>query len=80
MTEPSKNPILNERVKPAMLNPLVKHITPSADIKWVLLCVGIVLAIFANVMGLIQQGAGHRHTGGFEDRIPVPFLSPDPAP
>jgi len=33
-----------------------------------------------NVMGLIQQGAGHRHTGGFEDRIPVPFLSPDPAP
>jgi hypothetical protein len=47
MTEPRKNPILNERVKPAMLNPPVKHITPSADIKWVLLCVGIALAIFA---------------------------------
>jgi hypothetical protein len=47
MTEPSKNPILHERVKPAMLNPLVKHIAPSADIKWVLLCFGIVLAIFA---------------------------------
>jgi hypothetical protein len=27
MTEPSKNSILNERVKPAMLNPLVKYIT-----------------------------------------------------
>jgi len=47
MTELNKNPILNERVKPAMLNPLVKHITPSADIKWVLLCFGITLAIFA---------------------------------
>ena len=47
MTEPSKNPILNERVKPAMLNPLVKYITPSADIKWILLCFGIALAIFA---------------------------------
>ena len=46
MTEPSKNPILNERVKPAWLNPLVKHITPSADIKWVLVCFGIALAIF----------------------------------
>jgi len=41
MTEPSKNPILNEWVKPAMLNPPVKHITPSADINWVLLCIGI---------------------------------------
>jgi hypothetical protein len=47
MTEPSKNPILNERVKPPMLNPLVKYVTPSADIKWVLLCFGIALAIFA---------------------------------
>jgi hypothetical protein len=47
MTEPSKNPILNERVKPSMLNPLVKYITPSTDVKWVLLCFGIVLAIFA---------------------------------
>jgi hypothetical protein len=47
MTVPSKNLILNERVKPAMLNPLVKYITPSTDIKWVLVCVGVALAIFA---------------------------------
>lgn len=47
MTELSTNPILNERVKPAMLNPLVKRIIPSADIKWVFLCFGIALAIFA---------------------------------
>ena len=47
MTEASKNPIFNERVKPAMLNPPVKHVAPSADIKWVLLCIGIALAIFA---------------------------------
>jgi len=46
MTESSKNPILNERVKPAGLNPPVKHMTPSADIKWVLVCLGIALAIF----------------------------------
>ncbi len=46
MTESSTNPILNERVKPAGLNPLVKYITPSADIKWVLVCFGIALAIF----------------------------------
>jgi hypothetical protein len=47
MTEPSTNPILNERVKPAWLNPLVKHVAASADIKWVLLCFGVALAIFA---------------------------------
>jgi len=47
MTVPSKNPIINERVKPGMLNPLVKYITPSADIKWILLCFGIALAVFA---------------------------------
>ena len=46
MTESSTNPILNERVKPAGLNPFVKHMTPSADIKWVLVCLGIALAIF----------------------------------
>jgi hypothetical protein len=59
MTEPSKNPILNERVKPAMLNPPVKHVTPSADIKWVLLCCGIALAIFAiayTVGGVSNKG------------------------
>ena len=47
MTEPSKNPILNERVKPAWLNPSVKHVTASAAIKWILLGVGIAVAIFA---------------------------------
>jgi hypothetical protein len=47
MTELSKNPILTERIKPAMLNPLVQYITPSADIKWIFLCFGIALAIFA---------------------------------
>jgi hypothetical protein len=47
MTEPGTNPILNERVKPACLNPLVKHVTASTDIKWILLSVGIALAIFA---------------------------------
>jgi hypothetical protein len=46
-TELSKSPILNERVKPAWLNPLVKHVTASADIKWILLGVGIAGAIFA---------------------------------
>jgi hypothetical protein len=46
MTESSENPILTERVKPAMLNPLVRYITPSADIKWVFLCFGIALTIF----------------------------------
>jgi hypothetical protein len=47
MTEPRQNPILNERVKPALLNPVVKPITPSADILWVLLCVSLSLGIFA---------------------------------
>jgi len=46
-TEPSENPILHERVKPALLNPPVKPIAPSADITWVLLCVSLSLGIFA---------------------------------
>ena len=52
MTESSTNPILNERVKPAGLNPLVKHMTPSADIKWVLLCVGLAVAVFLTAIGV----------------------------
>ena len=32
------------------------------------------------VMRLIQQGAGHGHRWGFEDRIPARFLGPDPLP
>jgi len=47
MTAPSQNPILNERVKPALLNPVVKPVAPSADIIWVLLCVSVSLGIFA---------------------------------
>jgi hypothetical protein len=45
-TEPSQNSILNERVKPALLNPRVTPIAPSADILWVLLCVSVSLGIF----------------------------------
>jgi hypothetical protein len=45
-TEPSQNPILNERVKPALLNPRVKPMAPSADILWVLLCVSVSVGIF----------------------------------
>lgn len=47
MNAPSQNPILNERVKPALLNPVVKPVAPSADIAWVLLCVSLSLGIFA---------------------------------
>jgi len=45
-TAPSQNPILNERVKPALLNPLAKPMAPTADILWVLLCVSVGLGIF----------------------------------
>ncbi len=45
MSEPENNPIRNERVKPAMLNPVVRHVTPSGDIKWVLLAVGLAVAV-----------------------------------
>jgi hypothetical protein len=46
MTQASKNPLLHERVKPAWLNPLVKHVTAATDIKWILLGVGIAVALF----------------------------------
>jgi len=52
MTEPSENPILKEQVKPALLNPRVKPIAPSADMTWVLLCVSISLGIFALALTL----------------------------
>jgi hypothetical protein len=32
------------------------------------------------VVGLIQQGARHRHPGGFKHRIPTGFLVLKPAP
>jgi hypothetical protein len=47
MTKPGTHPILHARVKPACLNPLVKHVTASTDIKWILLGVGIAVALFA---------------------------------
>jgi hypothetical protein len=46
MREPTTNPILHERVKPAMLNPVVAHVRASKDLQWVLLCVSIALAVF----------------------------------
>jgi hypothetical protein len=46
MSEPTKNAILDERVKPAMLNPVIAHVRASKDLQWVLLCVGIALAVF----------------------------------
>jgi hypothetical protein len=46
MRAPTTNPILHERVKPAMLNPVVAHVRASKDLQWVLLCVGIALAVF----------------------------------
>jgi hypothetical protein len=44
MSAPHPNPILRERVTPAMLNPLVRSVTATTDMKWVLLCVGIATA------------------------------------
>ena len=41
MSVPRPNPILSERVKPAMLNPLVLYVTATTDMKWVMLCVVI---------------------------------------
>jgi hypothetical protein len=44
MSAPRPNPILRERVTPAMLNPLVRFVTATTDMKWVLLCVGMAAA------------------------------------
>jgi hypothetical protein len=52
MTEPRHNPLLHERVKPTILNPLVRHVTASVDIIWVLLGVGIAAAGFLVAMGV----------------------------
>jgi hypothetical protein len=46
MTEPNPSPVLNERVKPPLLNPPVRRITPSGDLTWVMLCCGVALGIF----------------------------------
>jgi hypothetical protein len=41
MSVPRPNPILREGVKPAMLHPLVRSVTATTDMKWVMLCVVI---------------------------------------
>jgi hypothetical protein len=38
-----------------MLNPLVRRVTASADIKWVLLCLGIAVAVFLTAIGVNLQ-------------------------
>jgi hypothetical protein len=44
MSAPRPNPSLRARVKPPMLNPLVRSVTATTDMKWVMLCVGIAAA------------------------------------
>ena len=41
MAEPENNPIPDEPVKPPLLNPVVRHILPSGDLKWILIAVGL---------------------------------------
>ena len=35
MAESEHNPIRDEPVKPPMLNPVVRHLLPSGDLKWI---------------------------------------------
>jgi hypothetical protein len=44
MAVPRPHPLLRERVKPALLNPLVRHVPATTDMQWVLLCVGLAAA------------------------------------
>ena len=50
MAEPEHNPIRDEPVKPPMLNPVVRHVLPSGDLKWIL--IAVVLGLFLNKVGL----------------------------
>ena len=45
MAEPENNPIRNEPVKPPMLNPVVRHVLPSGDLKWILIAVLLAAAV-----------------------------------
>ena len=45
MSEPEHNPIRNKQMKPPMLNPLVRRVMPSGDIKWILVAVGLAVAV-----------------------------------
>ena len=53
MAEPEHNPIRDEPVKPPMLNPVVRHVLPSGDLKWILIAVVLAAAvgIFALLFG-----------------------------
>jgi hypothetical protein len=53
MAEPENNPILDEPVKPPLLNPVVRHILPSGDLKWILIAVVLAAAVgmFALLFG-----------------------------
>ena len=51
MAEPENNPIRDEPVKPPMLNPIVRHILPSGDLKWVL--AAVVLAAAVGLLALL---------------------------
>jgi hypothetical protein len=45
MAAPENNPIRDEPVKPPMLNPVVRHVLPSGDLKWIFIAVGLAAAV-----------------------------------
>ncbi len=45
MAEPENNPIRDAPVKPPMLNPVVRHLFPSGDLKWILVAVVLTAAV-----------------------------------
>ena len=45
MAAPENNPIRDEPVKPPMLNPVVRHVLPSGDLKWILVAVVLTAAV-----------------------------------
>ena len=51
MAEPEKNPIRDEPVKPPMHNPVVRHVLPSGDLRWIL--IAVVLAAAVGVFALL---------------------------
>jgi hypothetical protein len=46
ISAPTTNSVRDERVKPALLNPIVAHVQASGDLPWVLLCVAMVMAVW----------------------------------
>lgn len=51
MAEPENNPIRDEPVKPPMLNPVVRRVLPSGDLKWIL--AAVVLAAAVGLLALL---------------------------